>query len=82
MLVDGNIAEWAINLNWSVYGLKQVNAKWFDILKTGQESRGYHQYQFYPSVFYRKDSVILTCWWFCNSLTQTGDNHINNWITK
>ena len=27
--------------------------------------RGYHQYQFYPYVFYRKDSVILTYVYYC-----------------
>ena len=34
--------------------------KLVDLIKTGLENRGYHQYQVEPCVFYRKDSFILT----------------------
>ena len=37
----------------------QAGANWFDILKTGLESRSYHQCHVEPFVSYRKDSVIL-----------------------
>ena len=49
-----------LKLNKSIYGLNQASEHWFDQLKTGLESRGYHQSQVYPFVFDRKDSVILT----------------------
>ena len=42
MGVDGNRGEWVLKLNKSLYGIKQASANWFDILKTGLESRGYH----------------------------------------
>ena len=35
----------------------QSSSYWFDILKTGLESRCCHQYQVDPFVFYIKDSV-------------------------
>ena len=47
-------------VNKSLYGLMQEIENWFDLLKIGPERRGYRQYQFYPYVFYRKYSVILT----------------------
>ena len=31
---------------------------------------------------HRRLSYFKLCWQFCNSLTQTRDNHIINWITK
>ena len=57
---DGNRGEWVLKLNKSLYGLNQASEDWFDLIKTGIERRGYHQSQFYPSVFYIKYSVILT----------------------
>ena len=42
MVVDGNRGHLVLNLNKSLYGLNQASANWFDILKTGLESRGYH----------------------------------------
>ena len=60
MGVDGNIVEWVLKLNKSLYGNKQASANWFDLLKNGLESRGYHEYQIYTCIFYRKWSGILT----------------------
>ena len=59
MGVDGNIVEWVLKLNKLFYGLKQSSSKWFDLLKTGLESRGCPKYQVEPCMFYRKDSVSL-----------------------
>ena len=58
MGVDGNRGEWFLKLNKSLYGINQVSENWFDLLKSVLKSRGYHQSQVDPSVFYRKDSVI------------------------
>ena len=58
--VDVNIGEWVLKLNKSLYGPKQWNLNWFDILKHGLEIWGYHQSQVYPCVFYTKYSVIST----------------------
>ena len=65
MGVYGNIEEWFLKFKNSIYGFKQSSANWFDLLKIGLESRGYHQYQVDPCVFYRKDSVILTYVDYC-----------------
>ena len=54
MWVEGNRVEWVLKLNKSLYGPKQWNLNWFDILKHGQEIRGYHQSHVYPCVFYTK----------------------------
>ena len=59
MLVDENRVEWFLNLNKSIYGLKQEIENWFDLLKTSLKFRGYHQSKVDPCVFYRKDSVIF-----------------------
>ena len=61
MVVGGNRGEWVPKLNKSLYGLKQEIANWFGLLKTGLESKFYHQFQVEPCVFYIKYSVILTC---------------------
>ena len=68
-----NIGEWVLNLNKSLYGIKKASANWFDLLKTGIERRFYHQYQVEPCVFYRKDSVILTCFYYCVIVSQKQD---------
>ena len=60
MLFDGNRVEWVLKLNKFLYGLKKSISNWFDLITNVLESRGYHQYQVYPCVFYRKDSVVLT----------------------
>ena len=66
MVVDGKGGEQVIKLNKYLYELKQASANCFDTLKTSLENRGYHQYQVDPSVFYIKDSVILT--------------YVDNWV--
>ena len=38
--------------------MKQESANLFDLLKTGLEMRGYHQFKFDPCLFYIKNSVI------------------------
>ena len=53
MGVYGKIGQWVLNLNKSLYGLKQESENWFDPLKTVLERRGYHQSQVDPFVFYR-----------------------------
>ena len=68
-----NIGEWVLNLNKSLYGIKKASANWFDLIKTGIERRVYHQYQVEPCVFYRKDSVILTCFYCCVIVSQKQD---------
>ena len=65
MVVDGNRGERVLKLNKSLYGLRRASTNWFDILRTGLERRGYHQSQVDPSVFYRKESVILTYVDYC-----------------
>ena len=52
--VDGNRGEWVLKLKKSLNVIKQASENWVDILKTGLERRGYHQYQIYTCVFYRK----------------------------
>ena len=59
MVVDVNIVEWVLKLNILLYGIKQVSKNWLDLLKTGLERSGYHQYQVESCLFYRKYSVIL-----------------------
>ena len=39
MEVDGNIVDFFLKLNKSIYVLNQASANWFDILKTGLERR-------------------------------------------
>ena len=60
MIVDRKRGEWVLKLNKSLYGIKQESKKWFDLLKPALKRRGYHKFQVYPCVFYRKYSVILT----------------------
>ena len=43
-----------------LYGIKQESTNWFDLLKTGLESRGWYRYLVDTCVFYRKESVSLT----------------------
>ena len=43
MGVYGNIGEWVLKLNKSLYGLKQASENWFGLLKSGLERRVYHQ---------------------------------------
>ena len=47
------------------YGLNKSSENWFDLLKTGLESRGYHQSQTDPCLFKKIDSVILTYVDYC-----------------
>ena len=61
MGVSGNRGEWVIQLNKSLYGIKQSSANCFDIIKNGTEMSVYHKYQVDPCVIYIKYSVILTC---------------------
>ena len=56
MRVDVKKWKWVLKLNKSLYGLKKASADWFDLLKTGLYSMGYHQYQVDPCVFYIKYS--------------------------
>ena len=58
MGVDLNRGKWFLKLNKSLYGINQASEDWSDILKTGLERRGYHQYQVYRCVIYRTDSFF------------------------
>ena len=58
MVVDGNRIEWVLNLNKSLYGLKQSSANWFDFLATGIERKGYHQSQVDPCLFTKKKQLF------------------------
>ena len=49
-----------LKLNISHYGIKYASEDWFDILKYGLERMSFHQYQAYPCIFYKKESVILS----------------------
>ena len=60
MRVSGNRGEWVIQLNKSLYGIKQSSANCFDIIKNGIERSVYNQYQVIPCMIYIKYSVILT----------------------
>ena len=64
MGVDGNRVEWVLKLNKSIYGIKEASENRFDILKNDLERRGYHQSQVDPCLFYIKDSVILTYFYY------------------
>ena len=77
-------------LNKSLYGINQASGNWFNLLRTGIERRGYYQYQVEPCVFYRKDSVILTCVYYSvivshkqdtiTSLIESLKNGLENYI--
>ena len=60
MGVDGNIGEWFLKLNKSLYVINQASSNCFDHLKTVLERMGCDQYQIYPCVFYINESFILT----------------------
>ena len=51
MGVHGNRVEWVLMLNKSLCRIRQASENWFDLLKTGLNRRGYHQYQVDPFVF-------------------------------
>ena len=40
MGVNGNIVEWVLKLNQSLYGLTKAITNWFDMVKKGLESMG------------------------------------------
>ena len=73
MVVDGNIVQWVLKLNKSLYGLKQESKYWFNPLKTGLDSRGFHQYHVDPCSFYIKDSSIKTYVYDCVIISQKQD---------
>ena len=79
MGVERNRGGWILNLNKSLYGLKQAKCKLVWYSKNDLERRGYYQSQVESCVFYIKIiSYFNVCWWSCNSLTQTRYNHIIN----
>ena len=45
IIVDGNRLEWILKLKKLLSIINQASTTWYDLLKTGLESRGYHQYQ-------------------------------------
>ena len=60
MEVYRNRGEWVLELKKSLYGIRQASTNWVDLLKTGLERMGYHQFQFYPNCFTEKTQLFLT----------------------
>ena len=57
---DGDRRKYVLNLNKSLYGLKQAGYNWFEKLHKGLITRDFIQIQVDKCVFYRKDCIILT----------------------
>ena len=50
---------YVLNLNKSLYGLKQASLNWFEHLRKGLEARDYVQSRVDPCVFLCADYIVL-----------------------
>jgi len=57
---DENRRRYVLNLNKSLYGLKQAGYNWFEKLREGLITRNYIQSQVDKCVLFRKDCIVLT----------------------
>ena len=57
---DGDRRKYVLNLNKSLYGLKQAGYNWFEKLHKGLITRGFIQSRVNKCIFYQKDCIILT----------------------
>ncbi len=48
-----------LKLEWSLYGLEQGSANWYDMLKKALEDQGFRESSLDPCVFLMKDMIIL-----------------------
>ena len=48
-----------LKLKKNLYGKRQAEANWFDILKTGLKDEGFKQNKIYPFLFVRNDCIVI-----------------------
>ena len=59
--VNGNILEWVLKLNKSLYGFQQAIVNWFETLTKGHEKRAYHKSQvIYLHILHKKLFLLMS----------------------